>query len=97
MSQPSDRAGDIRQLIDKRPVSRLQMQVILICFALNMLMDSMSLAIAFTAPTLSAEWRLTPYTLGIIFSAGLVGMTLGAAFIAPFTDVIGRRAMILLV
>lgn len=96
MSQPSDRAGDIRQLIDKRPVSRLQMQVILICFALNMLDGFDVLAIAFTAPTISAEWQLTPYTLGIIFSAGLVGMTLGAAFIAPFTDVIGRRAMILL-
>lgn len=54
------------------------------------------LAIAFTAPTISQEWQLTPYVLGIIFSAGLIGMTLGAAFIAPFTDVIGRRAMILL-
>ena len=47
-------------------------------------------------PTISQEWQLTPYVLGIIFSAGLIGMTLGAAFIAPYTDVIGRRAMILL-
>ena len=87
---------NIRQLIDGRPLSGLQLRVIFICFALNMLDGFDVLAIAFTAPTISEEWQLTPYMLGIIFSAGLVGMTLGAAFIAPLTDVIGRRTMILL-
>ena len=86
----------IRQLIDEKPISGLQLRVVLGCFALNMLDGFDVLAIAFTAPTISQEWQLTPYVLGIIFSAGLVGMTLGAAFIAPYTDVIGRRAMILL-
>ena len=86
----------IRQLIDEKPISGLQLRVVLGCFALNMLDGFDVLAIAFTAPTISQEWQLTPYVLGIIFSAGLIGMTLGAAFIAPFTDVIGRRAMILL-
>ena len=87
---------NIRQLIDEKPISGLQLRVVLGCFALNMLDGFDVLAIAFTAPTISQEWQLTPYVLGIIFSAGLIGMTLGAAFIAPFTDVIGRRAMILL-
>ena len=87
---------NIRQLIDEKPISGLQLRVVLGCFALNMLDGFDVLAIAFTAPTISQEWQLTPYLLGIIFSAGLIGMTLGAAFIAPFTDVIGRRAMILL-
>ncbi len=87
---------DIRQLIDEKPISSLQLRVVFGCFALNMLDGFDVLAIAFTAPTISQEWQLTPYMLGIIFSAGLIGMTLGAAFIAPFTDVIGRRAMILL-
>ena len=86
----------IRQLIDEKPISGLQLRVVLGCFALNMLDGFDVLAIAFTAPTISQEWQLTPYVLGIIFSAGLIGMTLGAAFIAPYTDVIGRRAMILL-
>ena len=87
---------NIRQLIDERPISGLQLRVVLGCFALNMLDGFDVLAIAFTAPTISQEWQLTPYVLGIIFSSGLIGMTLGAAFIAPYTDVIGRRAMILL-
>ena len=86
----------IRQLIDEKPISGLQLRVVFGCFALNMLDGFDVLAIAFTAPTISQEWQLTPYMLGIIFSAGLIGMTLGAAFIAPYTDVIGRRAMILL-
>ena len=88
--------ANIRQLIDERPISGLQLRVILGCFALNMLDGFDVQAIAFTAPTISQEWQLTPYVLGIIFSAGLIGMTLGALFIAPYTDVIGRRAMILL-
>ena len=87
--------ASIRQLIDEKPISSLQLRVIFVCFALNMLDGFDVLAIAFTAPTISQEWQLTPYMLGIIFSAGLVGMALGAAFIAPLTDVIGRRAMIL--
>ncbi len=87
---------NIRQLIDEKPISGLQLRVIFGCFVLNMLDGFDVLAIAFTAPVISQEWQLTPYVLGIIFSAGLVGMSLGAAFIAPFTDVIGRRAMILL-
>ena len=86
----------IRQLIDEKPISGLQLRVVFGCFALNMLDGFDVLAIAFTAPTISQEWQLTPYLLGIIFSAGLIGMTLGAAFIAPYTDVIGRRVMILL-
>ena len=89
-------SNEIRQLIDERPFSGLQLRVVFICFVLNMLDGFDVLAIAFTAPTISQEWQLTPYALGIIFSAGLIGMTLGAAFIAPYTDVIGRRAMILL-
>ncbi len=89
-------SNEIRQLIDEQPFSGLQLRVVFICFALNMLDGFDVLAIAFTAPTISQEWQLTPYTLGIIFSAGLIGMTLGAAFIAPYSDVIGRRAMILL-
>ena len=88
--------ASIRQLIDEKPISSLQLRVIFVCFALNMLDGFDVMAIAFTAPTISQEWQLTPYILGIIFSAGLIGMTLGAAFIAPFTDVIGRRAMVLL-
>ena len=87
---------NVKELIDNGPVTCLQITVITVCFALNMLDGFDVLAISFTAPSISNEWSIKPETLGVVFSAGLVGMTLGAMFVAPYTDLIGRKAMVLL-
>ena len=84
------------ELIDEGPIRRLQYAVIMVCFTLNMLDGFDVLAISFTAPSIAEEWIIGPEVLGVVFSAGLIGMTLGAMFIAPYSDVIGRRAMVLL-
>ena len=52
--------------------------------------------ISFAAPAIVDEWIIMPQALGIVFSAALVGMTLGAMFLAPLADVIGRRNMIMI-
>jgi benzoate transport len=87
---------NIRELIDNGPVKKLQIAVIGICCLLNMLDGFDVLAIAFAAPPIADEWAIQPAALGLVFSAGLVGMALGSMFIAPLTDRIGRRAMILI-
>lgn len=87
---------DIREIIDNGPITRLQYVVVLLCFTLNMLDGFDVLAISFTAPSISNEWSISPATLGVVFSAGLLGMTAGAIFIAPYTDVVGRRMMVLI-
>ncbi len=87
---------DIREIIDNGPITRLQYVVVLLCFTLNMLDGFDVLAISFTAPSISNEWSIAPATLGVVFSAGLLGMTAGAIFIAPYTDVLGRRLMVLI-
>ena len=87
---------NIRELIDDSPVKKLQVTVIGICCMLNILDGFDVLAIAFAAPPIADEWAIQPAALGLVFSAGLVGMALGAMFIAPLTDRIGRRAMILI-
>jgi len=87
---------NIKKLIDENPVGVLQILVFGLCFVLNML-DGMDVqAIAYSAPVISNEWAISPQTLGIVFSAALVGMTIGAMFLSPFTDKIGRRKMILI-
>ena len=53
------------------------------------------LSIAFAAPPLASEWNLKPESLGLLMSAGVFGMTLGAMFLAPLTDTLGRRKMVL--
>lgn len=90
-----DNAMPFRRQIDAGPLAGLQLLVIGVCFFLNMLDGMDVLAISFAAPVIAGDWAVTPQTLGIVFSAALVGMTLGAVFISPYTDVIGRRNMIL--
>lgn len=85
----------LRARINDSPFTRQQMLVVGICFVLNMLDGMDVLAIAYAAPLIAAGWSLTPQALGIAFSAALVGMTIGAIFISPYTDIIGRRNMII--
>ncbi len=87
---------NIQNLIDHRPMTQTQMLIIFLCFVLNML-DGMDVVVAsFVAPRIMEEWGVLPQSFGIVFSAALVGMATGAMFISPFTDVIGRRKMVLL-
>jgi len=81
--------------MDKAAISRLQLTVIILCFSLNVHDGFDVVAISYAAPSISTDWSISPATLGAVFSAGLIGMTLGAMFLAPLTDVIGRRRMIL--
>ena len=87
---------DLRELIETSPVRQVQITVIGICCILNMLDGFDVLAIAFAAPSIADEWAIQPVALGLVFSAGLIGMALGSMFIAPLTDRIGRRTMILI-
>ena len=88
-------ASVITSLIDSRSMSFLQYSTIIICFLMNMLDGMDVLVIAFSAPAVSKEWGISPEALGVVFSAAVAGMTVGALFIAPQADRIGRKIIIL--
>ena len=73
-----------------------QWTAIAICVLLNMLDGFDVMVMAFTAPHVSADWALSGKLLGIMLSAGLVGMALGSFLLAPLADRWGRRPMIML-
>ena len=52
-------------------------------------------AIGYVGPSLIQAFRIAPSALGPVFSAGLVGIMLGALLIAPLADRVGRRPVIL--
>ncbi len=89
-------ADQIRTLLDESKLTGVQITVVAVCFFLNMLDGMDVLAISFAAPAIAEEWEITRQSLGVVFSAALVGMTAGALFLSPYTDVIGRRNMILI-
>ena len=53
------------------------------------------LAITFAAPAIARGWGIDKSQLGLVFSAGLLGMALGSFFLAPAADRYGRRALVL--
>ncbi|MCE4370463.1 MFS transporter [Xanthomonas hortorum] len=72
-----------------------QWRAVAVCVLLTMLDGFDVMAMAFTVPHVSAQWQLSGKLLGVLFSAGLVGMAVGSLLLAPLADRIGRRAMIL--
>ncbi len=75
--------------------TNLQLRTLILCFILNMLDGADVLVVSFVAPVLTSEWGVSDAVFGLVFSSGLAGMTLGALFLAPFADVWGRKALIL--
>ena len=82
--------------IPKESFSRFQILAISLCALINIFDGFDALAIAYTAPAISTEWSLSPGALGIVFSAGYLGMALGAMTLGTLSDHIGRRKTILL-
>lgn len=82
--------------INHNKMSRYQWFVILICLFLNVIDGFDVMVMAFTAPSVSAEWTLSGAEIGILLSAGLFGMAAGSIFLAPLADKIGRRFLILI-
>ncbi|MCA8238201.1 MFS transporter [Burkholderia cenocepacia] len=89
-------SANIRNTIDESPMSAFQTMAVTACVVLNMLDGFDVLAIAFAAPHLAAEWKLSGKEIGLLLSAGLAGMGFGSVLIAPLADRVGRRRIILL-
>ena len=86
----------LRNSMHEGPMSRFQWFAIAVCVLLNMLDGFDVLVMAFTGKAVSTEWGLNGAQLGLLLSAGLVGMAIGSMLLAPWADRIGRRPMILL-
>lgn len=83
------------QNVDQIKISKVQYFSIAICFLMNVLDGMDVLVISYSAPAISQAFSLGPKALGIVFSAGLIGMAIGAVFLAPYADKFGRKKLIL--
>ncbi|MFT7651254.1 MAG: AAHS family 4-hydroxybenzoate transporter-like MFS transporter [Limisphaerales bacterium] len=84
----------VADLIDQK-VSARQIIIVGLCLIFNMVDGFDITAMAVTAHQIGEEMQLGADTLGLVFSFSLAGMMMGAMFIAPLSDIIGRRTMII--
>lgn len=87
---------DVREGIRTQPMRSLQITVVAICIVLAMIDGYEVVSMPFAMPFLGKAWGLSPVEVGYLLSASVFGMALGATFVSPIADVIGRRRHILL-
>ena len=76
-------------------MTQVQYFSIAICFLMSVLDGMDVLVVSYCAPAIAEDLNLGPKTLGFVFSAGLIGMAIGAIFLAPLADRFGRKKLIL--
>ncbi|MBT5153417.1 MAG: MFS transporter [Gammaproteobacteria bacterium] len=70
--------------------------IVALCLIFNMVDGFDITAMAVTAHQIAEEMQLSADKLGLVFSFSLAGMMMGAMFLATFSDIIGRRTMIII-
>ncbi len=78
-----------------KELGRFEIVVIAACAAAIFFDGYDAQAIGYVGPSLIKSFGIAPAALGPVFSGGLVGIMLGALFIAPLADRLGRRPVIL--
>ena len=93
VSNDSD-ATSLREQLNSRKMSLAQWEVVLLCTAINMLDGYDVLVMSFAAAPVAADWQLDASSLGLLLSAGLVGMALGAIVLGSLADALGRKRLV---
>ncbi len=88
-------AVDVADFIDRQPVGRFQIGLLLVCSAVLFIDGFDTQAIGYVAPAVAQDWKLARGALGPVFGAGLFGLMIGALVLSPIADRIGRRRIII--
>jgi MFS family permease len=86
---------NITELIDRRPLGRMQITIIVLCGLVALLDGFDLLAIGVAAPAMAGPLHIAPNQLGVVFSAALFGLMLGAFGLGPIADRYGRRYVLI--
>lgn len=84
--------GDV---IDARPMSALQRFTVALCMLVAVLDGFDTQTIGFLAPAISADLHIPLHQFGPVFTAGLVGLMMGAVVCGTLADRYGRKKILI--
>lgn len=81
----------VSSVIETLPITRVHITIV-IAAALGFAFDSFdTYIVAYAMPSIIKEWQIDPITNGLLTSAGIWGMLLGALLLGPVADRFGRK------
>ena len=85
---------DVAKFIDDRGVGRFQILVLVLCFIIMIIDGFDAQAVGFVAPIISVAWDVSKASFSPVFTAGLLGMAIGALVFGALADRFGRKTII---
>lgn len=84
-----------RDALDSHPVSRYQWQILAL-LALLLISDGYDAQLlGYVVPSIAQEWGLEKSAFGPVFSANLIGLTVGSLLVTPLADRVGIRRVLM--
>lgn len=87
---------NVLEQVKNSPMSPAQIRAVALCLVINLVDGFDLLVTSYVGPTITREWGLSASGVGVLLSGGLAGMAIGALFLAPLADRIGRRRLTLI-
>ncbi|WP_387468083.1 MFS transporter [Photorhabdus sp. RM323S] len=85
---------NIQNVINSQKLSKVQWQVLILCFSIVTIDGFDTALIGYIAPAVINDFNVESIVLGPVMSAALFGLALGALFSGPLADRFGRKLVL---
>ncbi|AMK21485.1 MULTISPECIES: MFS transporter [unclassified Sphingobium] len=86
----------VDRYIDESPMKGLVLRVPILCGMLMLIEGMDTYGVGYVGPSLSQEYGLSPTILGTIYTGTVIASLIGAVLVAPLSDRIGRRRLLVI-